>query len=129
MRHVSIVKAFSDRDVDPDKEYRYRYEDKRRAAPVNEFEQPIGEGSLEIVLYRWEAIKHTPKGVWLELWGHKRFVLNKSHRRFACSTIDEARASFVARKNRQASIYEARAMTARQAIAVFKPAPLFGLCA
>jgi len=107
--------------IDPEKTYWYRYENKVYAPPVDEFDRVCGEGLMKVILYRWEVVKHTPKGVWLELWGQKRFVLNRSRRRFACPTKDEARVSFIARKTRQAGIYEARARTARQAVAVFSP--------
>ena len=71
----------------------------------------------EIQVHRFEVIKHTPKGVWLNLlFGDRRFVLASANKRFACPTVEEAVASFIARRTRQAQIYEARAKQARSLI-------------
>ena len=84
-----------------------------------------GDSSVKILIEELEVLKRTPKGVWLKVDSYdiygmacrdKRFVLNESRKRFACPTIKEALDSFVARKERQAEIYEARARTARRAI-------------
>lgn len=84
-----------------------------------------GDSSVLIRIHELEVLKRTPKGVWLkhESYGYngtvasdRRFVLNECRKRFACPTIKEALDSFVARKERQAEIYEARARTARRAI-------------
>lgn len=78
-----------------------------------------GDSSVTILIEELEVLKVTPKGVWLAYcsqYSDRRFVLNESRKRFACPTIKEALDSFVARKERQAGIYEARARTARRAI-------------
>jgi hypothetical protein len=56
--------------------------------------------------------KRTPKGWRLE---GGRFVLESARKRWACPTVDEAFASFDARKRRQAGIHQARMMDALQA--------------
>ncbi len=78
-----------------------------------------GDSSVTILIEELEVLKVTPKGVWLAYcsqYSDRRFVLNESRKRFACPTIKEALDSFVARKERQAGIYEARDRTARRAI-------------
>lgn len=81
-----------------------------------------GDSSVSITVRELEVLKHTPKGVWLVDWSDglystgKRFVLKEVRKGFARPSIEAARADFVARKTRQAEIYETRARTARRAI-------------
>jgi len=62
------------------------------------------------------VIKHTPQGVKLiginHGRGNPRLVLHSSRKKWACPTLEEAVASFIARKKRQARIYAARAANA-----------------
>jgi len=62
------------------------------------------------------VIRHTPKGVWIKVHGEPRFICHTWTKRFALPSIDEAKHSFIKRKERQAGIYEARARIAREAI-------------
>jgi hypothetical protein len=95
----------------------YRYEDRRYAPPVNEWDEIVGRGTVEIKLREFRVLKHTPKGVWLEgYFGGKRFVLNDAYRRYACPTIEEAKVSFRARKAKQISIYKHRIEDAEEAL-------------
>lgn len=78
----------------------------------------------------WESVTHieltaylicnkTPKGynIWVYDAGYRRrFVNMEAHKRFALPTIKEAIESYIARKEKQARIYEARAMKARNCI-------------
>ena len=95
----------------------YRYEETLWAPSLNEWEEPVGRGSISIRLQEFPVLKHTPKGVWLfTFFGDKRFVLRDARKRFACPTKEEALESFIARKKRQATIFESRARNARLAI-------------
>lgn len=60
--------------------------------------------SVGIVTSKFMVLKHTPKGVWLDIIGGRRWVSRESHKRFACPTLEEARESFRARKARQIRI-------------------------
>lgn len=100
----------------PDSEYWYRIEDYVVSAGVNEWGDDLGRGGVEISILRYRVIKHTPKGVWLDVYGGKRFVLDSSVKRFACPTIDEALVSFYARKEKQIAICQWRIEDAKQAI-------------
>lgn len=97
----------------------YRFEERRYAAPLDEYENPIPGGSRLVVhLLELPLIKETPKGVWLG-WGGLgagRFVLRSAKKRYACPTLEEAKTSFRARKEKQAGIYRARAEDADRAI-------------
>lgn len=113
-----------------DNEYWYRYEDVKYAAPIDEYERPIGEGRVEVRLRKYRVIKHTPKGVWIsqDFWFtphhdhiypdnvNKKFVLRDARKRFACPTIEEALESFKARKKRQIRILRAQARDAEKAL-------------
>jgi hypothetical protein len=98
-------------------EYWYRMEDKLYASPVDEFGEPVGGPTLTVEVYAYPVLKHTKKGVWLHCgFGIiKRFVLNNAKKQWASPTLEEAKASFLARKKRQEAIYKARIDIARRA--------------
>lgn len=82
----------------------YRYEDRRYAAPLDEWERPCGSSRLVVELRQMDVTKVTPKGVWLGGFYTRRFVLLEANKRYACPTKAEAMTSFLARKTKQASI-------------------------
>ena len=92
----------------------YRYENRNYAPPPDEYGDRYGEGSVAVVLMRFAVSHHTPKGVRLRCG---RFVLNESTRRYACPTMELAMESFLARKNRQISIYRSRIRSVERALA------------
>ena len=74
----------------------YRYED-----PRSEFEW--------IALRKYRVIKHTPKGVWVEVaWNTKKLVLHNSRKKFANPTQAGALYDFKRRKLRQKEILSGR---------------------
>ena len=74
---------------------------------------------VKVHLREFEVLRTTPCGAWIEgQYGRKRFVLKDSRKRYAHPTVDEARESFIARKKRQLSIYQARARTAERALEI-----------
>ena len=91
-------------DPQPGDEIYYRYEDFRQAAPMDEYESPTGEGRPDIQLFIFKVLRHTPKGVVIDLDGGDRFILSAARKRFACPTKEEAMESFLARKNKQLEI-------------------------
>lgn len=97
-------------------EYWHRVEDYVVSAGVNEWGDDLGRGGVEVISLRYRAIKHTPKGVWLDVCGDKRFVLKSAKKRFACPTKLDALESFLARKNRQIAICQWRIDDARKAL-------------
>lgn len=95
----------------------YRYEDRLYSAGVDEFDNPLGPAQLRVVLNQFFVDRHTPKGVWLTMGlGDKRFVLHSARKKFAHPTKEDALRGFIARKERQASIYGARVDRAKRAI-------------
>jgi hypothetical protein len=93
----------------------YRYEERRWSQ---------GEGfrpRLEVALVEFDVVKRTPRGVWVVYRGMtigRRFVLDGARRRYACPTKEEAMESFVARKRKQAKIYETRLGDTRAVLAM-----------
>lgn len=79
-------------------------------------------GSRTVIkLQSFPVLNQTPKGVWIRDWGgEKRFICHNWTKRYALPTVEEARHSYLKRKERQASIYEARARNAREAIALIE---------
>lgn len=88
-----------------DQEWWYRVVDGRYAAPLDEWERPLGSGRAFVTLISLRVIKTTPKGVRLE---DGRFVLRDARKRYACPTETEAWESWFARKQRQLTILEAQ---------------------
>jgi hypothetical protein len=77
-------------------------------------------------------LSHTPKGFWIKLPkafqpSGKRFVLTAANKRYALPTVAEAVESYIARKERQARIYEGKAMRARRCILVVTSSDLVKL--
>jgi hypothetical protein len=96
----------------------YRLDDQHYAS-INEWGDVIpGGGYQEIILTKYKVTRTTPKGVWIAPadWVQPRFVLLEANKRYACSTLDAAKESFVARKRKQARIHQRRADDARAAI-------------
>jgi len=89
-----------------EKKVYYRYDNFSYAAPVNEFEISMGKSIPSIHISTFEVVKHTPKGVWIEIpWAKKRkFILNRSRKKYASPTKELAWESFLARKKKQLSI-------------------------
>ena len=106
------------------KECWYRYEETTYAGGVDQYGDPIpGDlGEMRIYLREIEVVRHTPQGVWLEYGRNKyageAFFRKGSKRQFACPTIEEAKISFIARKQKQASIHRARMADAEDALAL-----------
>lgn len=99
----------------------YRLEDHLYSAGVDEFDNPLGPPQLQVNINKFTVAKVTPKGVWLDRgWMGKRFVLSGTRRKYACPTLELALESFLARKQRQARIYQARADSAREAMEIAK---------
>lgn len=103
----------------------YRLEDTRRSYYDPETETSYGSYT-EFMLRAFDVVRETPKGVWLHAYPRHRaprtingvpavFVLRDATKRWACPTIEEAVASWQARKAKQLSIYRARAAAVEQA--------------
>lgn len=74
----------------------------------------VTEPRLEMLWYR--IIKRTPKGA--RLYG--KFVLLTAKKQWACETEAQALTSFIARKERQISILNAKLQSAKQDLALTK---------
>ncbi len=94
----------------------YRYEDVLTAAPVDEFDRPMGESTVQVYLRRFPIVRTTAKGAWIDVYGERRFVLLTARKRFACESVEAARESFIARKQAQRRIYTARLRSINRAI-------------
>ena len=86
------------------KEYYYRLDNFLVSAGVDEWDNSLGAPPVHVCVFRYPVLSRTSKGVWIEYHGTQRFVLNESRKRFACSTLEQAKESFLARKARQKQI-------------------------
>ncbi len=99
-------------------EYWYRFDSWMTAPLLDEFEHPVGEGEFVVQLNKYKVTKHTAKGVWIEYGFEKdKFILAKARKHFACSTISEAKLSFLARKKRHLGLLRAQAEDVRAVLA------------
>ena len=92
----------------PTAEVFYRYDAYPVSTGVDEFDNPLPGLRVEVYLHRYPVIKYTPKGVWVNVYGRKRFVLLSARKKFACKDLDEALESFLARKRRYLSILSSK---------------------
>ena len=87
-------------DTSSPSEVWYRFSERATSITVDpEFDVYRTEHSVELTSY--PVAKHTPCGVRLSTG---RLVLHNSQKKWACATVDEAKTSFLARKNRQIRI-------------------------
>lgn len=97
----------------------YRYEDYLAGQGYTaENGDWIATGSkIKVRLVELPLLKRTPRGVVVDQgFNCRRFIADSWHKKYACPTKELALQSFVARKDRQASIHERRARDARRAI-------------
>ena len=90
----------------------YRYEDRRYAPMLDEFDNPSGPGCLAVELKTYLVTKTTPCGVWLQ----DRFVNQQRVKQFAHASKTEALAAFFARKARQIRILRKQLADAQKAV-------------
>ena len=100
----------------------YRYETKRYAPPLDEFERPMGEGRAVVELRSFKVLRTTPCGVWIENYTDRgeRFINLRSRKQYACSTIEEAQVSFLARKERQILILSKQLKDAKHSVSLIE---------
>jgi hypothetical protein len=108
----------------------YRYED-RIYARYSYDDDTFSTGEFIVELLRYSVMRVSSRSAWLARihqmapeFGGKKFlgtdrrVLLGATRRFACPTLAEAKDSFVCRKTKQRSIYEAGRNRASRALAL-----------
>jgi len=98
----------------------YRYIQVNYAAPLDEFENPIGKGRTAVELREFDIISMTPKGVWIDGDERKKFINMEARRKFACLTKEAALESFIARKERHILILLNQAEAAKKALYLAK---------
>ncbi|QDH84039.1 hypothetical protein KMC60_gp30 [Achromobacter phage vB_AxyP_19-32_Axy11] len=96
----------------------YRYEQDLQSGGHYDLDGEFipGVPRVGINLIEYTVIKYTPKGVWLNVLGRKRFVLHQGRKKFAHADKKDAVESFVARKDKQIRILQSQqnnAITAR----------------
>lgn len=99
----------------------YRYTNIRYASPLDEFDNPIGTGRLDVLCQEYQVTKTTKCGVWLtDTYNIIKpfFVLNTAKKRYALPSKKEALESFMARKKRQISILSRQMKDAEEALRI-----------
>lgn len=88
----------------------WRVEAKRYSCIIDADADLYGVTDPVLEAHWYKVKRRTPKGAWLD-W---RFILLTATKRYACSTVEEAVASFKARRVRQIAILEGRLSVARR---------------
>jgi hypothetical protein len=100
-----------------DQEYWYRYDDQRWSVTIDA-EAEIYGTRLEVRESKYPVLRHTPKGVWvaeINDYRNPRFVLKDPRGKRLCyATREDALKGYIARKNRQITIYSARLRSAEE---------------
>lgn len=118
-------------DTMTEKDFGWRFEDRTYSVADEYGDHSYSYTQIEFAAY---VIHHrTPKGMWLLYTGNglnmrfsdrmmpDRFVNLHANKKWAVDSVQGAIDSFVARKERQARIHEARAKKAREAIIMVRP--------
>lgn len=84
----------------------YRIEGQRTSTGTDEFGDPNPGHNVDLWVKKFRVEKETPKGVWLvgEYGWSRRWVSRTTRKRYAHATLEEAVASFRARKQMQRKI-------------------------
>lgn len=109
--------------MEDQKEYLYRYEEIRWSLGLDEFDNPIQGCRLEVSLSKYEIAKRTPKGAWVYRYSFtsdKKFVNLSAKKKFACESIEEAKESFLRRKERQIQILSSQLKEAKKAKSIIE---------
>jgi len=107
-------------------EFFYRYVEIRYSSGLDQFDNPLPGYELKLVLNTYKVLRHTPKGVWISMYGgisystEQKFILLSARKRFACPTVEEALVSFKARKQRQIKILKGQLKQAEEALLLVK---------
>lgn len=100
--------------------YWYRITETTYSAGSDDWGDPLPGGPTRTSLEAYRVIKETPKGVWIDApsndWRDRRFVNKGARKRFACPTVEEAIASYKARKRRQIAILKSRIKKVEEAL-------------
>ena len=83
------------------------------------YETQFTDNTVRVFVDEIRVIKETPCGVWLYIYtgyNKKKFVLRNANKRYACPTLEEAKTSFIARKQRQIQINKSSIDRAEKAI-------------
>ena len=93
--------------LDTNVECWYRYVQVRESTGTNEWDESSGY-RIRLYCRKYQVIKHTPKGVWLNDHYNlcRKFVLKNARKRFACPTEREALISYIARQKLRVLILE-----------------------
>jgi len=115
--------------------YLYRYEEIRYSLGVDQFDNAIPGHTLKVALRKYKVVKKTNKGYRISLLSelflpnnsssdidikNTRFVLSTAKKKFACETIELAKESFIARKNRQLSILKRQIRDVEEALYIIQ---------
>jgi hypothetical protein len=71
---------------------------------------------LVLVCLQCDVESVTKRGVWVSVYGMRKFVLDNARKRYAYPTVEQALESFHARKRRQVQILRARLQEAEAAL-------------
>lgn len=91
----------------------WRIDDRVYSVVLDAESERYGTSDPHIEAQWFPVVKRTKRGAWINVWGSRKFVRVDARKRWACPSLDEAVASFLARKRRQEAIHLSVARRAR----------------
>ena len=99
----------------------YRYSVRHSFSLHDECDVLLSTNRVDVEFKEYDVLSYTSCGVWISLgFGHKKFVNTKVKNKWACSYIEEARESFLNRKNNEIKVLEAKIARVNKAINIVK---------
>lgn len=105
-------------EIPIEKNVAYRFEDVHYSLGVDQWDDPLPGYTLRVVLRTYKIIKHTPKGIRIDIYGGTKFINLDSRKKWACLTKEEALESYIFRKKRQARILSAQLESTQKALEI-----------
>jgi len=120
--NVTLLSAF---EQDQGLGVMYRIESRRMSGGFDDWGDAIpGSGHSRLFAHVFVVLKVTKCGKWVrDYGGNRRFILDTARKRFAHDTLEDALASFRARRQRQIGILTARLRAAEEELALAKADP------
>lgn len=75
-------------------------------------------GEMRISIERFDITKRTKCGVWIDNHGAKKFINQNARKQWACKTKEEAKESFILRKESQIKILSGQLYNAKLALKI-----------
>ncbi len=98
----------------------HRFIDAVYSNGVDQYDNPYPGHTMKLLHCEYPVVRHTPKGIWIDMHGDERFVLLSGVKRFAHPTAEEAIQGLIGRKAAHVRHCQARLALAEEALELAK---------